>query len=183
MDRRDFLERLTGWLLAVAGGSPLASRPASSTGWAAVARSEAAAASDAHAERAGAVAGPVKYPAQGVTLEGYLARPASGGPHPAVLLIHANRGLDEHMRVVARRYAQQGYVALAVDPLSRRGGSASFASPDAVCQALAKLADDHLRADREASLRYLQSHPSALPRRIEVVGLDHELQSSGTPAQ
>jgi len=188
MDRRDFLERLTGWLLALAGGSPLASHPASSTAWAAVFHSAAAVASNSHAERAGAVAGPVKYPAQGATLEGYLARPASGGPHPAVLLIHASSGLDEHMREVARRYAQQGYVALAVDPLSRRGGTASFASPDAARAAAAALPRVEISADVNAALQYLQSHPSVLRTRIVITGLswgDHKafLRAASNPDQ
>ena len=38
-------------------------------------------------------------------------------------MIHENRGLNEHIRDVARRYAKSGFVALAIDLLSRQGGT------------------------------------------------------------
>ena len=56
--------------------------------------------------------------------------PSSGdGPFPVVLICHENRGLTAHIRDVARRWAAQGYVAAAVDLLSREGGTASIADP------------------------------------------------------
>ena len=65
----------------------------------------------------------VTYPGPAGELKGYLARPAGDGPYPAVLLIHENRGLLDHFRDVARRYAGEGFVVLAVDMASRGGGS------------------------------------------------------------
>ena len=53
----------------------------------------------------------------------YLARPAADGKYPAILVCHENRGLTPHIKDVARRFAKAGYVALAVDLLSREGGS------------------------------------------------------------
>ena len=46
---------------------------------------------------------------------GYIARPYSSGPHPAVILVHEIWGLDEHIRDVSGRLAKEGYVTLAVD--------------------------------------------------------------------
>ncbi len=48
-------------------------------------------------------------------LEGYLATPDERGPHPAVIVIHEIWGLDDHIKDVARRFAGEGYVALAPD--------------------------------------------------------------------
>jgi carboxymethylenebutenolidase len=60
----------------------------------------------------------------------YQVMPAEGdGPFPVVLICHENRGLTEHIRDVARRWAAQGYVGVAVDLLSREGGTASIADP------------------------------------------------------
>ena len=60
----------------------------------------------------------------GRTMRGYLARPAlARGPLPAVLVIHENRGLNEHIRDVARRVALAGYLAIAPDFLSPAGGT------------------------------------------------------------
>lgn len=54
---------------------------------------------------------------------GYLARPAGGGKHPAVIVIHENRGLNAHIKDVARRVALEGYLALAPDLLTGSGGT------------------------------------------------------------
>ncbi len=62
--------------------------------------------------------------AEGVTMTGYLARPAdASGPLPAVVVIHENRGLNPHIKDVARRMALEGFLALAPDFLSPQGGT------------------------------------------------------------
>ncbi len=73
----------------------------------------------------------VAFPgAGGDEITGYQAMPAEGdGPFPVVLICHENRGLTDHIRDVARRWATQGYVAAALDLLSREGGTAGIADP------------------------------------------------------
>lgn len=66
----------------------------------------------------------VTYPNGDVRVLGYLARPRAAGNHPAVIVIHENRGLTDHIRDVARRLAKARYVALAPDLASRGGGTA-----------------------------------------------------------
>ena len=53
-------------------------------------------------------------------LEGYIARPGGVGPFPGIILIHEIFGLNENMKDIARRFAAQGYVALAVDLFTGR---------------------------------------------------------------
>jgi carboxymethylenebutenolidase len=48
-------------------------------------------------------------------MPGYLARPASGAPSPAVIVVQEWWGIDEHIKDIARRLAAEGYVALAPD--------------------------------------------------------------------
>lgn len=49
-------------------------------------------------------------------IEAYLARPKDDGQgHPAIIVVHEIWGLTEHIRDVARRFAEQGFVALAPD--------------------------------------------------------------------
>lgn len=67
----------------------------------------------------------VDYESPGGTsgeMRGYLVAPTSEGPHPAVLVIHENRGLNPYIEDVARRFAVEGFVALAPDGLSPVGG-------------------------------------------------------------
>ncbi len=65
----------------------------------------------------------------GEQVTAYQAMPAGDGPFPVVLICHENRGLTDHIRDVTRRWAAQGYLAAAVDLLSREGGTASIADP------------------------------------------------------
>ncbi|WP_411838514.1 YghX family hydrolase [Paracoccus sp. ME4] len=53
----------------------------------------------------------------------YQVRPAGAeGAIPAVLVIHENRGLNPYIEDVARRLAKAGYLALAPDGLTSKGG-------------------------------------------------------------
>src|SRR2546423_8632594 len=53
-------------------------------------------------------------------LEGYMARPEGDGPFPGIVVIHEIFGLNENMEDTTRRFADQGYVALAVDLFADR---------------------------------------------------------------
>jgi carboxymethylenebutenolidase len=53
----------------------------------------------------------------------YLSEPRSRSRKATVLVIHENRGLNDHIRDIARRLAIAGYRAVAPDFLSKRGGT------------------------------------------------------------
>lgn len=112
----------------------------------------------------------VNYPGEGYTLQGYLSRPTGKGPFPAVIVVHHNRGLIEHFRDVSRRLASQGYAALAVDLLSRQGGTAAFATPEAATKAFQKENDDALISDLNAAYQYLDSHSAVRKNDIAIMG-------------
>jgi carboxymethylenebutenolidase len=56
-----------------------------------------------------------------------VASPTAVGGLALVLICHENRGLTEHIRDVTRRWAVEGYAAVALDLLSREVGTDSFA--------------------------------------------------------
>src|SRR3954465_4677222 len=72
---------------------------------------------------------PITFPGDGGrTLQGAWApvsRPRGGG-----LVLHENRGLNDHIRMVAGRFAANGYAALAIDLLSEEGGTSVFGGDD-----------------------------------------------------
>lgn len=72
---------------------------------------------------------PITYPGRTATLMGAYARAAT--PRGAVLVIHENRGLTDHIRSVVGRLAASGYSALAVDLLSAEGGTATVGDANA----------------------------------------------------
>ena len=67
----------------------------------------------------------------------YVAEPKTRSLKPTILVIHENRGLNDHIRDVARRVALAGYRAVAPDFLSLQGGTP--ADEDAARDALGKL--------------------------------------------
>lgn len=68
----------------------------------------------------------ITYPGASGEMKGYLVHPAGqAGKLPTVIVIHENRGLNAHIRDVARRIALEGFVALAPDYLSPLGGTPS----------------------------------------------------------
>jgi carboxymethylenebutenolidase len=58
---------------------------------------------------------------------GYMATPDGAGPHPGVVVIHEAYGLNDHIKDVTRRFAEQGYVALAVDLFTDRNRAVCMA--------------------------------------------------------
>lgn len=54
------------------------------------------------------------------TLEAYQAAPDSPGSHPAVVIIHEAFGLNDNIRDIAQRFANENFVALAVDLFAGR---------------------------------------------------------------
>lgn len=69
--------------------------------------------------------------ADGTTLNGYLAVPSTPGPYAGIVVIHENRGLLEHHKDIARRYARAGFAAVAPDLVSHDGGTDNV-NPDDV---------------------------------------------------
>jgi carboxymethylenebutenolidase len=115
------------------------------------------------------VANPVEFPGGAGTLLGYLARPAATGASPVVLVCHENRGLTPHIEDVTRRLAKAGYLGLAVDLLSRSGGSAAVGT-DQAPGLLSALSPDDYVADFRSGWEYTATLPEALPEQLGMVG-------------
>jgi carboxymethylenebutenolidase len=111
----------------------------------------------------------VRLPSSGTDVSGYLARPERGAVGPALLVCHENRGLTPHIQDVARRFANAGYAALALDLLSREGGTDSL-DRDAVPGALTRAGVQRHISDFSAALEYLQSQDFVDPERIAMTG-------------
>ena len=69
--------------------------------------------------------------------KGYVAEPRSRSLKATVVVIHENRGLNDHIRDVARRVALEGFRAVAPDMLSLTGGTP--ANEDDARKAIEKL--------------------------------------------
>lgn len=111
----------------------------------------------------------VQFPSRGATIRGYLARPSAEGTYPAILVSHENRGLTEHIQDVTRRLAKAGFVALAVDLLSRQGGTAQVGEAQ-VPGVLGNTPPEQMVGDFAAGLEYLKQQPFVAKGKFGMVG-------------
>ena len=88
MGRRNFLSRLT----ALAGSASAA------TAALALLEGNAAQAAQVPEDEPGLATGVVSYPGAAGDMRAYTARPKGAGKLPAVIVLHANRGLWPHFR-------------------------------------------------------------------------------------
>ena len=112
----------------------------------------------------------VEIPGEEGAINAYQARPSGEGPFTTILLIHENRGLTEHIRDVARRFARVGYAGLAVDLLSRVGGTAQFADESETTTAISELDRDGVISDLRSSVTWLEEQPYVRAGGIGAVG-------------
>jgi carboxymethylenebutenolidase len=117
-------------------------------------------------------AGAVQFPGQGgVTLLGYLSSPKTATKAPGIIVIHENRGMTEHIKDVTRRYAKSGFVALAVDLISRQGGTERIADPAQIPNILGQSADrEALVQDMLSAVTFLKSQAKFAGPKAGVVG-------------
>ena len=104
----------------------------------------------------------VTYPSPGGTsgtMRGYLVAPTKPGPHPVVLVIHENRGLNPYVEDVARRAATDGFLALAPDGLFPVGGYPGNDDEGRTLQS--GLDQGKLRADMLNSAKFLKGHEAS----------------------
>ena len=105
MNRRDFLDRLTGLTGSAAAAAALMPLLQNNYAQAAI-----IAANDPRL-----VAERVVYDSPKGRINGYLVRPTAKGKRPAIIVIQENRGLNPHIEDVARRLAVEGFLAFAPD--------------------------------------------------------------------
>lgn len=105
----------------------------------------------------------------GEEIGGYLAQPAAEGVYPAVLVCHENRGLTPHIEDVARRFAKEGYVALALDLLWREGGTANIGNDERPGLLTGAGIERHV-GDFVAALGYVQGLETVDAERIAMTG-------------
>jgi carboxymethylenebutenolidase len=99
---------------------------------------------------------------------GYLATPDGPGPHPGVVVIHEAHGLNDNIKEITRRFADAGYIALAVDLFTDRNR--------AVCMTrymaglLLGSVNAHGIYDLKAALTYLAKSRDVDAKRMGAIG-------------
>lgn len=100
----------------------------------------------------------VTYPGAKGEMKGYLATPTAEGTYGAVIVVHENRGLNAHIKDVARRVALEGFIALAPDFLSDLGGTPP--DEEAARGMFSNLSASDVAANGVATIAYLKTLPN-----------------------
>jgi carboxymethylenebutenolidase len=101
----------------------------------------------------------ITWPGDGGDMKGYLVRPADqSGKLGTVIVIHENRGLNAHIKDVARRVALEGFVALAPDYLSPLGGTPT--DEEKAREMIGQLDPAKTVANGVATVTFLKGHES-----------------------
>ena len=152
MDRRDFMQRLAG----MAGGmsSAVALMPSLENDYGRAPRVDP--------DDPAIQVDYVTYPGASGDVRAYHARPAGGGRHPSVVVIHENRGLNPHIEDVARRAAAEGFWAIAPDALSPLGGTPD--DTDMARTRLRQLDAEKTLGDYVAGVRFTRNHAETTDR-------------------
>jgi carboxymethylenebutenolidase len=108
----------------------------------------------------------ITFPGPNGTLMAAFAPAAD--PVGGVLVIHENRGLTDHIRVVAGRFAAAGYSALAIDLLSEEGGTAAIGDEAQVAAILASVPPERFDADMKAGVTELAARVHG--KRVGAIG-------------
>jgi carboxymethylenebutenolidase len=110
----------------------------------------------------------VKYASGKDTVTAYLAYPERPDPAPAVIVIHEIFGLSDFIRQTTERLARDGFVAIAPDLLSRRGGTP--ASGDSARRLIRDLPPDSVTMDLDATAAFVRALRAVRADRIGVIG-------------
>ena len=158
LDRRIFMDRLA----KLAGGS------AAAAALLPLLRANHAKAAIVPPDDARVRAERITFPGATGEMQAYLARPADApGALPGVVVIHENRGLNPHIEDVARRLALEGFVALAPDFLSPKGGTP--ANEDQARELIGQLDQQQTIQNALAALDFLKGN-DATTGKVGVVG-------------
>jgi carboxymethylenebutenolidase len=96
----------------------------------------------------------------------YLVQPDSAGPHPALILIHEWWGLNDQIKGEARKFAVQGFVALAPDLYH---GSVT-GDPSMAHELMRGLPQDRAVRDLKAAFAFLAARADVNKEKIGSVG-------------
>jgi carboxymethylenebutenolidase len=118
----------------------------------------------------GLVAGELRVPVSDGVIPAYRAHPAAGAHWPVVLVTQEIFGVHEHIKDICRRFAKQGYYAIAPSLYARYGDPANYTDiKKLVTDIVAKVPDAEVMSDLDSSAKFAASE-GADANRLAVIG-------------
>ena len=119
----------------------------------------------------GLVAGEVSVPVADGKVPAYRAMPAKGGNFPVIVVIQEIFGVHEHIKDLCRRYAKQGYYAIAPELFARQGDVSKMTDIGKILsEVVSKVPDAQVFADLDATVAFAKASGKANTAKLGVVG-------------
>jgi carboxymethylenebutenolidase len=119
----------------------------------------------------GLVAGEVKIPVADGEIPGYRAMPGKGKDFPIVLVVQEIFGVHEHIKDVCRRFAREGYLAIAPELYARQGDVSKMADwKQIISEVVAKVPDAQVMSDLDATVDWAARSSNGSRDRVAVTG-------------
>ncbi|HVN28660.1 MAG TPA: dienelactone hydrolase family protein [Candidatus Binataceae bacterium] len=88
----------------------------------------------------------------------HIARPATGGPYPALLVVMEAFGLNNHIKSITDRFAEEGFVAIAPNLYFRQDNNVvGYGDLPGAFRLMGSIKDDQVVADMGACIDYLKA--------------------------
>ncbi len=109
----------------------------------------------------------------GTEMAAFVAKPSGPGPHPGILVFQEAFGVNSHIQNVAKRFAEEGYVALAPELFHRTaqpGLTLEYGNFAPILPHMQAMTESTLEADVRAGFDWLQGLAEVQKGRIGCVG-------------
>ncbi|WP_300302821.1 dienelactone hydrolase family protein [Ferrovibrio sp.] len=120
-------------------------------------------------DASGLTAGEVDIPVAGGTMKAYRAQPAGAGPFPTVLVVQEIFGVHEYIKDTCRRFAKQGFQAIAGDLYARQGDMSKVTDVQAAIAVAGKVPDAQVMADLDATAAWAAKN-GGNPSKLGITG-------------
>ncbi len=94
----------------------------------------------------------------------HLARPASGGPYPGLVVVMEAFGLNDHIKKITGRFGAEGFVAIAPNLYFRQPNNVvGYNDLPGAFRLMGSLTDDQIVADMTAAINHLKTLKEVKP--------------------
>jgi carboxymethylenebutenolidase len=121
-------------------------------------------------DTAGIIAGEAEVAIGSYRMPVYEARPATGSGHPIVLVVSEVFGVHEYIRDSTRRFAKQGYYAVAPELFKREGGVAQLTNIQDILKIVLNQPRPQTLGDLKAAVDWAKTRPGVRADRVGVTG-------------
>ena len=137
----------------------------------AVAAGPVAAETVINTDTTGITAGEVKIPTGDGEIPAYRALPEKAGRYPVVLVVQEIFGVHEHIKDLCRRFAKQGYLAIAPELYARQGDPSKYQDwKQLFAELVSKVPDAQVMSDLDAAVAWAAKSGAGDPARVAVTG-------------